>query len=111
MRLPGEARCCGRKVVLFVHERWFYPVRGTINACFWGGMKGAMLADGGCDILKMKVDDWSQGEETNTTEIGGLSHLKLQIMVYYKGRLTVICYFCQRNGKTDEIPKSLTSIK
>ena len=51
------------------------------------------------------------GEEISTTEIGSLSRLKLQIMVDFKGRLTVICYFCQRNGKTDEIPKSLTSIK
>ena len=71
----------------------------------------ALIADGGRDIRKMKVDDWLWAKKINTTEIGSLSRLKLQIMVYYKGRLTVICYFCQRNGKTDEIPKSLTSIK
>jgi hypothetical protein len=70
-----------------------------------------VLADGGRDIRKMKVDDWLWAKKTSTTEIGSLSRLKLQIMVDYKGRLTVICYFCQRNGKTDEIPKSLTSIK
>jgi hypothetical protein len=74
-------------------------------------MKGVMLADGGRDIRKMKVDDWLWAKKTRTIEIGSLSRYKLQIMVDYKGRLTVICYFCQRNEKTDEIPKSLTSIK
>ena len=98
-------------MVLFVHEQWFYPVRGTINACIGGGVNGEILAGSGRDILKMKGGDWLWAKKTRTTEIGSLSRSKLQIMVDYKGRLTVICYFCQRNGKTDEIPKSLTSIK
>jgi len=35
-----------QKVLLFVRERHFHPVRGTINACFEGCTGGKTRGDG-----------------------------------------------------------------